>query len=96
MEGSESFALLSTLGVPPSSRILPSSCCPDKDLVAVVSKAGKKCKMSLWKMQVSRKWEVEVDAGLEVDEDIVDLSWSPDCECVCRSSIHHKLYRPVS
>ncbi|KAI0312628.1 anaphase-promoting complex, cyclosome, subunit 4-domain-containing protein [Amylostereum chailletii] len=82
MEDSSDFALLSTLHLPPASRILRSSCCPDKDLVVVISRHGGKDRVSLWKMQGSKKWEVEVDCGSNVNEEVADLAWSPDCQTI--------------
>lgn len=75
------FVPLATLQLPAASRLLPSACCPDKDLVVVISRLGGKDRMSLWKMQGSKKWEVDVDTGAAYDEEVVDLAWSPDGAC---------------
>lgn len=63
------------------SRLLRTACCPDKDLVVLVSDVGSECKMSLWKMQGSKRWEVSLGncegTGNERSE-VSALSWSPD------------------
>ncbi|KAI0068360.1 hypothetical protein BV25DRAFT_1793503 [Artomyces pyxidatus] len=81
------FASLARLQLPPHSRLLPSACCPDKDLVVIVSRLGGKDRMGLWKMQGSKKWEVDVDSGAVYNEEIVDLAWSPDGQTIVL--IHH-------
>ncbi|KDQ63736.1 hypothetical protein JAAARDRAFT_203134 [Jaapia argillacea MUCL 33604] len=80
MEGT-AFVSLATLPLPPGSRLLPAACCPDKDLVAIVSRVSNKDTISLWKMQGSKKWEVAVDPSASEDE-IVDLAWSPDGQTI--------------
>ncbi|THH16998.1 hypothetical protein EW146_g3736 [Bondarzewia mesenterica] len=76
------FASLAVLQMPPSSRLLPSSCCPDKDLVVVISRLGSKDRVSLWKMQGSKKWEVDIHLEGGHNEEIVDLAWSPDGQTI--------------
>lgn len=46
-------------------------------MVTVCSQNGKD-RVTLWKMQGSKKWEVEVHSGSSRDEAVVDLTWSPD------------------
>lgn len=72
----QAFSSWATLQLPPGARLLPSSCCPDKDLVVIVSKLGSKDQISLWKMQGTKKWEVVVDTGNPHPEEVVDLAWS--------------------
>lgn len=64
------------------SRLLKNSCCPDKDLVALVSHTGDEEKLSLWKLQGSKKWEIDMDYGELNGETITGeinaLNWSPD------------------
>ena len=69
---------LAHLQLPASSRLLPSSWCPDKDLLVVVPRSGNKDRLSLWKMQGSKKWEVDVDSDNATQSAIVDIAWSPD------------------
>ncbi|KZV77722.1 hypothetical protein PENSPDRAFT_12612 [Peniophora sp. CONT] len=82
MADSVGVASLAAIHVPPSSRLLSNSCCPDKDLVVVFSTLGGKDRMSLWKLQGSKKWDVDIDLGLTVDEMVVDMTWSPDCQTI--------------
>lgn len=82
MEGSGGITPLAHVKLQARSRLLRTACCPDKDLVAIVSVAGSERKMSLWKMQGSKKWEVTISTG-NVDDDVVALTWSPDGERVC-------------
>jgi hypothetical protein len=72
------FVSLAKLQLPASSRLLPSACCPDKDLVVTISPQNGKDHVSLWKMQGSKKWEVDVRSDSVRNESIVDLAWSPD------------------
>ena len=64
------------------SRLLRNACCPDKDLVVLVSRSGNEEKLSLWKIQGSKKWEVDMDYGElngeATDGEISALNWSPD------------------
>lgn len=72
------FVSLAKLSLPVSSRLLPSACCPDKDLVIIISPQNGKDHVSLWKMQGSKKWQVDVHSVSARNETIVDLAWSPD------------------
>lgn len=60
------------------SRLFLTACCPDKDLVVIISKVGSSDKMSLWKMQGSKKWEVELSKGDGAPDEVTALNWSPD------------------
>lgn len=72
------FASLANIPLPSPSRLLASSCCPDKDLVVLVTRLGGQDRMSLWKIQGTKTWEVEVSSNGTQSEHIIDLSWSPD------------------
>jgi anaphase-promoting complex subunit 4 len=72
------FVSLAKLQLPISSRLLSSACCPDKDLVVTISPQNGKDHVTLWKMQGSKKWEVDVRSDSVGNETIVDLAWSPD------------------
>lgn len=93
---SAAFASLATLQLPSPSRLLTSACCPDKDLVVIITRQGAKDKLSLWKMQGSKKWEVDVESAAHTTEEIVALAWSPDCKIAGFESIDPFLikYRP--
>ena len=79
------FASLAVLQLPSACRLLSSACCPDKDLVILISRLGGKDRMSLWKMQGAKKWEVDVGSDANSSEEIVGLAWSPDGKYVIRS-----------
>jgi len=81
------FVPLAKLQLPVSSRLLSSACCPDKDLVITISPQNGKDHVSLWKMQGSKKWEVDVRSDSVRNETIVDLAWSPDGQAI--ALIHH-------
>jgi len=72
------FAPLAVLQFPSSCRLLASACSPDKDLAVIVSRLGGKDRMALWKLQGSKKWEVDVGSDENSADAIVGLSWSPD------------------
>lgn len=63
------------------SRILSSSCCPDKDLVLLISRHVNKDIISLWKIQGGKRWELEVDVGHRVDQ-VMDIAWAPDGQTI--------------
>ena len=69
------------------SRLLPSALCPDKDLVVLISQTGNVDKMSLWKMQGSKKWEVDVSPNEAERDEITALTWSPDGEHAVRPKL---------
>lgn len=59
-------------------RMLSKSCCTDKDLLVLVSRLGGRDRLSLWKMQGSKAWEVDVGLEEATNVDIIDVAWSPD------------------
>lgn len=72
------FSSLATVHLPSACRLLISACCPDKDLVILVSRLGGRDRMSLWKMQGTKAWEVDVGTDSKSSEQVVGLAWSPD------------------
>ncbi|KAJ3750355.1 anaphase-promoting complex, cyclosome, subunit 4-domain-containing protein [Lentinula detonsa] len=72
---SNDFASLATVQLSSPSRLLVSACCPDKDLLVIITRLGGHDRMSLWKMQGSKTWEVDVSTN---SERIVGIAWSPD------------------
>ena len=74
---SNAFAPIAILQLPSSCRLLASACSPDKDLVVLISRLGGKDRMALWKLQGSKKWEVDVGCDENNTEAIVGLAWSP-------------------
>lgn len=80
MESSSAIVSMAHVRLQLKSRLLSTACCPDKDLVVIISRTGTNVgdKMSLWKMQGSKKWEVETGRGVDEHEEITALGWSPD------------------
>jgi anaphase-promoting complex subunit 4 len=74
------FTSLGILQLPSPSRLLSSACCPDKDLVVVISRLGGHDRMSLWNYSHgSRVWEIDVNSVADSPvTEIVALAWSPD------------------
>lgn len=76
------FASLGVLQIPSPSRLLSSACCPDKDLVALISRLGGQDRLSLWNYSNGSKiWEVSVGGVDETITEIIALAWSPDGTC---------------
>ncbi|KAF4572895.1 hypothetical protein EYR36_007405 [Pleurotus pulmonarius] len=73
------FSSLAVLNLQSSYSLFESACCPDKDLVVLVSRHGRKDRLSLWKIQGPKIWEVQV--GLNTQE-IVNVAWSPDGQTI--------------
>lgn len=71
-----SFASLATFKLPSPCRLLTSACCPDKDLVVLLTRLGGRDRISLWKMQGSRKWEVDLTSD-DVSATVAGLAWNP-------------------
>ena len=72
------IASLASVRLHSSSRVLRSASCPDKDLVVLITNDGVTEKMSLWKIQGSKKWEVDIVLDDGVKDEITALAWSPD------------------
>ena len=49
--------------------------------MVVITRPRTKDRISLYKMQGTKVWEVEFDADSPDELQIVDVAWSPDCEC---------------
>lgn len=83
MSPSQAFASIANTFFPTEARVLPSSWCPDKDLLALITNVAGKDRLSLWKMQGSKIWEVDVHPDAtegSTESRIVDISWSPDSQ----------------
>ncbi|KAJ7591382.1 anaphase-promoting complex, cyclosome, subunit 4-domain-containing protein [Mycena floridula] len=76
------FAILANVALPSSCRLLASACCPDKDLVVLITRLGGLDRLSLWKIQGTKKWEVDISTSDSMTEHIVDVSWSPDGQTI--------------
>ena len=73
--------LLASFRLPSAARLLPTALCPDKDLLLLITSSNDKDRLSLWNLRGSKKWEVDVDVSGSSLEEIVALTWSPDCAC---------------
>lgn len=76
------IASVATIQLPSTSRILPTAWCPDKDLLVVASHPHQG-KLTLYKMQGSKKWELTIKPHPSFEKksdeaDVVDVAWSPD------------------
>ena len=70
------IASLATLQLPSPCRLLSAACCPDKDLIVLISRLGGHDKLSLWKLQGAKKWEVDVGED-DASATVAALVWSP-------------------
>ncbi|KAG1750010.1 anaphase-promoting complex, cyclosome, subunit 4-domain-containing protein [Suillus paluster] len=84
------FASLAVLRLSFPCRLLPSACCPDKDLVVLVSRLGGRDRLTLWKMQGTKKWDVEVGRDESSVESVSALAWSP---CGQTIAVSHEFSR---
>ncbi|KAG8219827.1 hypothetical protein J3R82DRAFT_803 [Butyriboletus roseoflavus] len=71
------FASLAILRFPSPCRLLSAACCPDKDLIVLISRLGGHDKLSLWKLQGAKKWEVDVGEDDDASATVAALVWSP-------------------
>ncbi|KAG6899924.1 hypothetical protein C0993_005314 [Termitomyces sp. T159_Od127] len=66
MDVTSSLSALGILQTPPSTRLLASACCPDKDLIVLISRLGGRDRLGLWNYSHGSKvWEVDVGVGDE-------------------------------
>ncbi|KAJ7293596.1 anaphase-promoting complex, cyclosome, subunit 4-domain-containing protein [Mycena rebaudengoi] len=78
----QNFSSLAAVHLPSVCRLLAAACCPDKDLLVLVSRLGGRDRMSLWKMQGSKTWEVDVGTDDKSSGQIVGVAWSPDGQSI--------------
>lgn len=71
----DAFSSLTVLALPSPCRLLATSCSPDKDLIALISRYVGQDRVSLWKYSGTKIWEADVDSS---DADIPAIAWSPD------------------
>ena len=88
----EAFSPTANVAFASRGRIIHSSWCPDKDLLVVIVRVAGKDRLSLWKMQGSKIWEVDIvaeAADASTESTVIDVTWSPDSKpclflSVCR------------
>jgi anaphase-promoting complex subunit 4 len=77
------FDVFSTTYIRTPARLLRSSCCPDKDLVVLITRPANKDRLTLYKLQGTKQWDADVDKSLPDDETIVDIYWDPTGGAIC-------------
>ena len=76
---SHGFKTCSTVKFSSAARLLPSSWCPDKDLVLVITRTAGKDGLALWPREGGRKmWEVDIDLEASERAEVNGIAWSPD------------------
>lgn len=73
-----SFVLLGEFIVPPKTFLVQGACNPEKDLVLLIHRSDSRDTLSLWKLQGSKRWEVDVVGNFNTTSSLRDVSWSPD------------------
>ncbi|ESK88893.1 anaphase-promoting complex component cut20 apc4 [Moniliophthora roreri MCA 2997] len=73
------FSSLTAVQLPSSCRLLSSACCPDKDLLLLLTRLAGHDRMSLWKVSGSKTWEVDFGSK---SEEVVGFDWSPDGQSI--------------
>ncbi|KAJ3554550.1 hypothetical protein NM688_g3049 [Phlebia brevispora] len=87
---SQAFKTCSTVKFSSAARLLPSSWCPDKDLVLVVTNVAGKDRLALWPREGGRKmWEVDINREASEGSEVTGVAWSPDGLHIAVS--HHPL-----
>jgi anaphase-promoting complex subunit 4 len=73
-----SFVLLGEFAVPPKTYLSQGACNPEKDLVLLIHCSESRDTLSLWKLQGSKRWEIDVVGNFDVNGSLRHISWSPD------------------
>ncbi|KAG7450497.1 uncharacterized protein BT62DRAFT_1001314 [Guyanagaster necrorhizus] len=77
------FASLSLAHLSSPCRLLASACCPDKDLVLLVTQVGLSEGLNLYKNNGIKVWEVDPS------DNIIDVAWSPDGRSIAVTHAHY-------
>jgi anaphase-promoting complex subunit 4 len=72
------FTLLGSFTVPTQTRLVVGACNPEKDLVLLIHCAEPRDTLSLWKLQGTKRWEIDVVANFEQNGALRQIAWSPD------------------
>ncbi|KAF5375104.1 hypothetical protein D9758_000258 [Tetrapyrgos nigripes] len=75
----ESFSSIAVAQLATPSHFMPSACCPDKDLVLLISRVGGRDRMGLWTLSGTKTWEIDPSPSTER---IMACAWSPDGQSV--------------
>jgi len=76
--GGTSFSQLGQFYVAPGSRLLPGACNSEKDLVILVQRGESRDTISLWRLQGTKRWEIDVIANHDATGRVRGVTWSPD------------------
>lgn len=85
-----SFALLGEFAVPPKTILVQGACNPEKDLVLLIHHSDARDTLSLWKLQGSKRWEVDVVGNFGTSSSLRHVSWSPNGD---KFALSHSLQR---
>jgi WD40 repeat protein len=87
-----SFSQLGQFFVAPGSRIPPGACNSEKDLVILVQRGESRDTLSLWRLQGTKRWEIDVIANHAMTGRVRSVTWSPDgTPIVCLVHVKLKL-----
>ncbi|KAF8973944.1 anaphase-promoting complex, cyclosome, subunit 4-domain-containing protein [Flammula alnicola] len=87
------FTSLANIRLHLPGRLVPNSCCPDKDLVLLFSRLGGTDRMSLWSSnQGSKIWETDVGDG-DDNRHVVGIAWSPDVLTTSKTGSAHSILK---
>lgn len=81
--GGASFSQLGQFYVAPGSRIPPGACNSEKDLVILVQRGEPRDTISLWRLQGTKRWEIDVIANHDTAGRVRSVTWSPDGNPYC-------------
>lgn len=73
-----SFIELGSFSVEARTRLTPGACNPSKDLLLLIHRQEQRDSVSLWKLQGTKRWEVDTVANFEQTGFLQNLAWSPD------------------
>ncbi|THV04922.1 hypothetical protein K435DRAFT_835171 [Dendrothele bispora CBS 962.96] len=75
----ESFASYGVVHLATPCHFIPEACCPDKDLVLLVTRVGGRDRMGLWTLSGTKTWEIDPSPS---SERIISCAWSPDGQSI--------------
>ena len=76
--GGASFSQLGQFYVAPGSRIPPGACNSEKDLIILVQRSESRDIISLWRLQGTKRWEIDVIANHDTVGRVRGVTWSPE------------------
>lgn len=76
--GGASFSHLGQFYVAPGSRIPPGACNSEKDLIILVQRSESRDILSLWRLQGTKRWEIDVIANHDTAGRVRGVTWSPE------------------